>query len=110
MAVIGMGIVFVSSKAATAQRDMHLQEIVVNQLRAALIQNKMGAIDICTTAPVVTLPGNVTLTATTQGCNTTTTATINGASVTDIPRPLSLKVSNAAVGGEIVVGGTWESI
>lgn len=110
MAIIGMGIVHISSKANVAQHDMRMQEIVTNQMRAFLIKNKMGAVDICTTAPTIQLPNDETLTTQVQGCDSTTSADIGGITVTNIPRPISLSVDSAKVGGKIVVGGTWASI
>ena len=117
MAIIGMGIVEVSSRAAVAQHDMRIQEIVVNKLRALLIQNKMGAVNICTTTPTITLPNNANVVLVAQGCgaNSTTTASIGGKTVTGIPKPISLKATITTGDGdnqevtEIVVGGTWES-
>ncbi len=110
MSIISLGMVHVTSKASNAQRDSQMQEIVVNQLRAALIKNKMGSVDICSTAPTVQLPNNVTLTASVQGCDGTTTAVINSVTINDVPKPISLSVTSDLIGGQIVVGGTWASI
>lgn len=108
MAIISVGMIHVSSKAAVAQKDMRVQEIVVNQLRAALIRNKMGTWDICTSVPDIQLPNNQTLAVEVQGCNGgTTTATVAGIAIAGVPTPIALSVNDPSVGGRIVVGGTW---
>jgi len=56
MAIIGLGITYVASRAAVSQRDMKLENIVVSQMRSLLEQN--GAL-LCTTNAallVVSLP------------------------------------------------------
>lgn len=118
MAIIGMGIVHVSSKAAVAQHDMRLQEIVVNHLRALLIKNRMGTVDICAGVPNLVLPDNQSVAIAAQGCDGggTTTATIRGATIANVPKPISLSVTLRLAGQaqdqgtEIVVGGTWETL
>lgn len=109
MAIIGMGVVFVTSKMSVSQKDMRLQEIVVNQLRAQLMNNGNGVINLCVTKPVLSVPG-IQLTANdiqVQGCGSTTTATISGVQVTHVPQPLVISVTHAQLGGQIVVGGAW---
>jgi type II secretory pathway pseudopilin PulG len=112
MAIIGMGVAFVTSKMSVSQRDLRVQEIVVNQLRAQLMNNRTGVINLCTTKPVISIPGiqlapeNITV----QGCGGTTTATIGGVSIPNVPRPLVVSVSHPQLGGEIIVGGTWSSL
>lgn len=105
MAIIGMGVVFVTSRVATSQKDMRLQEIAINQLRAALIRNGTNNYNVCNTLPVVLLPNSEEVTVEAQGCSTSTTATINGVSV-NVPRPIILSATSTSL-GEIVVGGTW---
>lgn len=108
MAIIGMGVVFVTSKMSVSQKDMRLQEIVVNQLRAYLINNGTGTIDLCTVKPVINVPGiqiaqdKILV----HGCGTFVTASVNGASVANVPSPLVISVEDAALGGKIVVGGS----
>ena len=53
MAILGMGTVYVTSQVSHSHRDMQMQEIAVRQLRAALIMNGTGSIDICATTPTV---------------------------------------------------------
>lgn len=107
MAIIGLGIVYVTSKVNTSQADMRVQEIVVNNLRAALIRNGTGTYDVCSDNLNFTLPNGEDVTVTTQGCDAPTTATINSVAVTGIPKPIFLKASATSF-GEIVVGGTWQ--
>lgn len=110
MAIVGMGLVQVSSRASVAQKDMRYQEIAVNQMRALLIQNKMGAVDICANAQSISLPNGESVAVQTQGCNETTTATIGGTPIATIPKPISLRVDSALLGGKIDVGGTWQVV
>jgi hypothetical protein len=108
MALIGVGIVTATSKMSLSQHDMRLQEMAINQLRTLLMNNNNGTINICVTAPTITLPGLASaLTVDRQGCNTTVTATVNGAPVTSVPVPLVLSVNHSELGGRVVVGGTW---
>lgn len=107
MAIIGVGVVHVTSKMSVSQKDMRMQEIAVNQLRALLLNNKSGAINICTTAPTVNLPGINPITAQVQGCNETTTASVNGVNVLNVPKPLVISVTHDQLGGQVVVGGSW---
>jgi len=104
MAIIGMGVVMVTSKMSVAQKDMRMQEIAINQLRAYLMNNGTGAINICSSAPTVNLPGMAAIPTTVYGCSATTTAVVNGVPVANVPRPLYISVSDAALGGEVIVG------
>lgn len=106
MAILGMGTVYVTSQVSHSHRDMQMQEIAVRQLRAALIMNGTGSIDICATTPTVSLPTQESVTVEVQGCNTSTTAVVNGKTVNGVPRPLYIGASAPSI-GEIVVGGTW---
>lgn len=112
MAIIGMGVVFVTSKMSISQKDMRLQEIAVNQMRALLLNNGTGGINICTVAPQVKLPGipDADIEVEVIGCNQTTQATVGGVAIADVPKPLFISVSllnnnEAFGGGEIIVGG-----
>jgi type II secretory pathway pseudopilin PulG len=113
MAIIGMGVVFVTSKMSISHKDMRLQEIVVNQLRAQLMNNGNGVIDLCTNKPQLNVPGIDLQPADieVQGCGVTTTATVTTASgvveIANVPRPLVVRVSHQDLGGEIIVGGAW---
>lgn len=112
MAIIGMGVVFVTSKMSVAQKDMRLQEIAVNQMRALLLNNGTGGIDICAVEPQVKLPGipDTDIDVEVIGCNQTTPATVGGVAIADVPKPLFISVSllnnnESFGGGEIIVGG-----
>lgn len=106
MAIIGMGVVFVTSKMSVSHKDMRMQEIAVNQMRALLINNGNGVINVCATTPKVNLPGLQPIDVVVQGCNTVMTATVNGVAVANVPRPLVISVTHDALGGQIVVGGS----
>lgn len=108
MAIIGMGVVFVTSKMSVSQRDMRIQEIVVNQLRAYLINNGTGTIDICNNKPVINVPGIQIdpIKVIVHGCGTSVSASVDGVTVADVPSPLFISVDDAALGGKIVVGGS----
>ena len=106
MAIVGMGVVYVTSKMSVAQKDMNLQGIAINQLRAYLVSNGNGSIDLCdATKEKIKLVG-VEVDADVQGCGLTTTAVIKGTTVT-IPKPLLISVNHTSLGGRVVVGGTW---
>lgn len=112
MAIIGMGVVFVTSKMSVAQKDMRLQEIAVNQMRALLLNNGTGGVNICALNPQVKLPGipDADIKVQVIGCNQTTTASVGGVAVANVPKPLFISVSllnnNQSLGGEIIVGGS----
>lgn len=113
MAIIGMGVVFVTSKMSVAQKDMRLQEIAVNQMRALLLNNGTGGINICAVTPDVKLPGipDSDIEVEVIGCGETTPASIGGVAIADVPKPLFISVSltnnNPAFGGgEVIVGGS----
>lgn len=108
MAIIGMGVVFVTSKMSVSQKDMRIQEIVVNQLRAYLINNGTGTINLCAVEPAVNVPG-IQITSdhiTVHGCGATITAMVDGVAVANVPRPLVISVNHPNLGGEIIVGGS----
>lgn len=107
MAIIGMGVVFVTSKMSVAQKDMRLQEIAVNQMRALLLNNGTGGINICALTPQVKLPGVLEddIDVEVIGCGVTT-AEIAGVTIADVPMPLFISVKSDALGGEIIVGGS----
>lgn len=109
MAIIGMGVVFVTSRMSVSQKDMRMQEIAVNQMRAWLLNNGTGGINICGATPQVKLPGVDDITVEVIGCDGTnvgtTVATINGVDIT-VPKPLFISVTSDALGGEVIVGGS----
>lgn len=108
MAIIGMGVVFVTSKMSVAQKDMRLQEIAVNQMRALLLNNGTGGINICDLTPQVKLPGisSSDIEVEVIGCDGTTTAEVGGVVIADVPKPLFISVKSDVLGGEIIVGGS----
>lgn len=114
MAVIGMGVVQVTSKVNVSQKDLRMHSILVDQMRAALILNSAGATNLCSNPPVFNMPNNEQLQIDVQGCNGTTraveTATISQGGVdvpvTGIPQPIFISVTSESL-GQIVVGGTW---
>lgn len=113
MAIIGTGVVYVTSKASVSQRDMQVQQIAVMQLRSRL-QSGSGLCDLNQT---ITLPGGATPAITKQGCDGTSpaslTAEINGSSVTGVPSPVVMSASLGADDCEackVVVGGKWQTV
>ena len=110
VSLVVQGMLFITSRSSSVQSSLRLQEIAVLQMRAALMQNKSGAIDICSVAPIVLLPNKVSITAEVQGCDTSTTAQINGTEITGVPMPIVLSVTSELLGGQIVVGGTWVDV
>jgi len=111
MAIIGMGVVFVTSKMSTVQKDMRVQEIAVNQMRALLLNNGTGGINICNVAPSVKIPGVADSDVKTEviGCGETISASIGGVTISDVPKPLFISVSLKDADGsfghdEIIVG------
>lgn len=109
MAIIGMGVMFVTSKASTSQRDSQMQDIAVNQMRAALVNNGTNNTNICANLPNVVLPVGVAQVAL-QGCNNgrTITATINNTAVAGVPTPIFISATSEQLGGQVVVGGSWQ--
>ena len=103
VALLSKGAVYLTARASSLQSDSRVQEIAIQQMRDSLTNNA----NVCTTAPVITLPNNETVTAAVQGCGVMTTATINGEVVSQVPIPISLSVDTQSLGGQVVVGGTW---
>lgn len=100
--LLSQGTLYLTSRASNAQAASRLQEIAVSQLRGDLMTSK----DICSNPPSVTLPNGQVVTAEVQGCNTTINAVINSVTVA-VPAPLRLSLTSDAIGGTLVVGGTW---
>tara|TARA_B100001109_G_scaffold104011_1_gene84848 strand:- start:2422 stop:2844 length:423 start_codon:yes stop_codon:yes gene_type:complete len=105
-----IGAMYMSSRSLVAQRDMRLQEIVIDQLRAVLVSNQSGGSDICSASPQVTLPDGETLAVTVLGCGVETVVNINGINVADVPAPISLSVESDKLGGTVRVGSTWATM
>lgn len=107
MGIVGMGVVHIASRVSVNQQDMRLQEIAVNQVRAALMNHRTGLNNVCSpTPPVITLPNNEATEVEVHGCGTTIDASIGGNIVPDVPRPLIVSVKSPSL-GQVVVGGTW---
>lgn len=109
MAIIGMGVVFVTSRMSVSQKDMRMQEIAVNQMRALLLNNGTGGINLCATPPSVKLPGVAENDIVTEviGCDPPDMieVTVGGVSIGQMPKPLFISVTSDALGGEVIVGG-----
>jgi len=105
-AVLILGAMYASSKSLVSQRNMRLQEIVIDQLRSKLISD----VDLCVGSPTVTLPDGESLDVTVMGCGDTTAISVFGSSVVDVPAPLSLTVESDKLGGTVRVGTTWASL
>lgn len=113
MAIISMGVVFVTSKASVAQRDMQVQEIAVNQMRTLL----QAGNNLCAANQTISLPGSGAVNISTQGCDGTNpktlTATIqrNGADLgsVGVPSPIIMSANigaNSCTNCDVVVGGS----
>lgn len=114
MAIIGMGVVNVTSKVNKSQRDFKTHSMLVDQMRAQLILNSAGAVDLCANPPQFRTPNDEQLLVEIQGCTgtardmETAQITVNGQATTipNIPAPLFISVTSESL-GQIVVGGTW---
>lgn len=108
MAIISMGVVYVTSKASVSQRDMQVQEIAISQLRN-LLQNGVG---LCDAGQTVTLPGNGAAAIQTQGCaanQPVDLVAVIGASSIAVPSPVVMSVNigaNNCQNCSVVVGGS----
>ena len=113
--LLSQGAVNLTTRATAAHTEQQLLDLTVNQMRSSLISN----MDICTTNPIIQLPNNQSVTTSVQGCGSTMTVTIDTVQVNNIPRPITLSINlpefgaqvvdDVLVGGQVVVGGTWES-
>lgn len=111
IALTGSGAIHLTNRATSSYTDQQLLNMALTQMNAALHSQ-----DVCTTAPVIQLPNNVSLTATVQGCAVITTTIslvatnppTTGVSV-NVPTPPVLSVNSPLLGGQVVVGGTWTS-
>ena len=104
---MSQGAVYLTTRATATQTTQQMLNMAVSQLRSRLIENN----NICVLAPVipdaVRLPNNVSLTAQVQGCESEATVSIDGINIPGVPRPITLRVDSPLLGGEVVVGGTW---
>lgn len=112
MAIVSMGVVYVTSKASVSQKDMQVQEIAIAQLRDRL----QSGVDLCAANQSINLPGGTTAPITIQGCDgtvpATLTAEIGGVSIEGVPSPVVMSASLGAEDCEscrVVVGGKWQA-
>ncbi|AYC31434.1 hypothetical protein D3880_03080 [Pseudomonas cavernae] len=111
VAVIGLGLVYTSSRVAVSHKDMNLQSLAVAQLRDLLQRNGSGSLDLCATAPSIKLPPQLSLPVSVSGCDASLSASVGKTSdsarktLTGLHGPLSLSVTDPALGGEVRVGG-----
>ena len=96
------GAATLTTRAAAISTDQQLITIAIEQMRTSLLDP-----NICTTAPDITLPDGTVLTTVVQGCDTTQ-AMVGNVIITGIPSPLRLSVTSDLLGGQVVVGGTWD--
>lgn len=108
-AIIGLGVIHVTSRVSISQKDMRMQEIAINQMRAALIRNGMGALDLCADGLEIILPNEEEVEVELHGCDDTATATIFGKDVPGIRKPIFVS-AKAESFDQIMVGGTWEMV
>lgn len=108
MAIISMGVVYVTSKASVSQRDMQVQEIAISQLRNLL----HNGVDLCAAGQTVTLPGTGAAAIQTQGCaanQPVDLVAVIGASSIAVPSPVVMSVNigaNNCQNCSVVVGGS----
>ncbi|WP_248747159.1 hypothetical protein [Pseudomonas sp. MWU12-2037] len=104
MAIIGLGITYIASRAAVSQRDMKLENIVVSQMRSLLEQN--GAL-LCTTNAallVVSLPTQTTTQPIVATCTSPAAVTV-GTSVLTGGAPQSSVVLTTRTQDTSIFGG-----
>ncbi|WP_248768037.1 hypothetical protein [Pseudomonas sp. MWU12-2345] len=104
MAIIGLGITYIASRAAVSQRDMKLENIVVSQMRSLLEQN--GAL-LCTTNAallVVSLPTQTTTQPIVATCTSPAAVTV-GTSVLTGGAPQSSVVLTTRTQDSGIFGG-----
>ena len=106
--LVAQGAVLMNARAADTQGQIHTQESAISQMRALLVNNGTGAIDLCSgSLPDIDLSHDTTTPLRVQGCSATTTAAIGDLTITDLPHPLILSINHDLVGGQMVIGGTW---
>ena len=94
MAVVGIGVIHMSSRINASKRETSIQDLAITQMRDLLQRNGPGTTDLCTTAPTIPLPGYANgLPVTVDGCKLPTSVTIGGVAVTGFQQPLVLSVN-----------------
>ncbi|MBM7062772.1 hypothetical protein JQX08_18825 [Pseudomonas sp. UL073] len=110
MSIVGLGLVYATSRVAVSQKDMNLQSLAVSQMRDLLQRNGSGTLNLCSSAPSITLPNQLTLAVQVSGCNSNLSVSVGKSSdsarrtLTGVQGPLSLSVNDPALGGEVRVG------
>lgn len=110
MSIVGLGITYASSRAAVSQRDMKLQNIVVNQMRNLLEQYGAQLCDTNNAALlVVSIPGQpdpiqFTATCTSAPVITVNNTTLNGGTAQRSVVLTTQSKEIALFGGTIRVG------
>lgn len=112
MSIVGLGLVYTTSRVAVSQKDMNLQSLAVTQMRDLLQRNGSGTLDLCASAPNIQLPNQLVLRVQVSGCNSNLSVSVGKSSdtarrtLTGVQGPLSLSVSDPALGGEVRIGGS----
>lgn len=119
IAITTAGSLYVVSRANVAKTQMGMENIAVQQMRAILMEHKSGGSDICTTAPVLNLPGvAVQPTLAVAGCAVVAGAEVKvGSEVVHIipgtPSPMPGRIvltashnDTSVLASDITVGGT----
>ena len=101
VALLTKGAAYLTTRATASHTDQQLLSLAINQMNYALESNS-----VCSAAPIIELPNNISLTSEVQGCDTTS-ATINGMVIDNVATPPILSVTSDLLGGQVVVGGTW---
>lgn len=111
MAIVSMGVVYVTSRASVSQRDMQVQDMAINQLRSRL----QRGVDLCAPNQVINLPDGTQPEVQVQGCDGAApamlTVKINNLDVSQIASPVVMSANIGAAGCtdcNIVVGGNWK--
>ncbi|MNZ40498.1 hypothetical protein D3C78_580190 [compost metagenome] len=108
VSVVGLGLVYSTSRVAVSHKDMNLQAMAVSQMRNLLQNHGSGTIDLCNPKKhQIELSANLKPMVTTHGCDKSLTATVEGKDITlgAAPLWLSVELPKEHGGGEIVVGG-----
>ena len=108
ISIVTQGAVSTTSRVSASQGELRVQEIALAQMKAMLVANRSGSINLCdaNALPDLQLPQNISVTPEVQGCNETMYYKINGTTF-EAPVPLVLSVTSDVLGGQIVIGGTW---
>ncbi|SDO00793.1 hypothetical protein SAMN05216193_10716 [Pseudomonas jinjuensis] len=106
--IVGLGVVYSTSRVAVSQKDMNLQAMAVSQLRDLLQSNGSGTLDLCSGSHQIRLTRQLSLPVSVDGCATQSARVGKNGDLKElnaVPVPLTLSVSDPALGGEVRVGG-----